>query len=810
MLSIALLSGSGGAADYFCEHREVDYYVDGNSTNSHWVGAAARDLGLSGEVGTAVLIAVLEGRHPSSGSCLVPSTRDTHRPGWDCTFSAPKSVSIIQALASTEAAGRLNEAHDAAVRAALGVLEREALVARRGRGGQVHERAAGMVAATFTHHLSRNLDPQLHTHCLIANLAPRTDGGYGAIESKAIFEWKMAAGAVYRAELSARLRTLGYVIEADGTSFRVSGLSKDIEKVFSSRRAEIEVALAKAGDSSPRDAEKAALRTRQQKVAVDGLHLDRRWDQRLQEVGISRAVMLKSIAEACRQRSRDAPTRPRDLAVILRALTDQQSVFRPRDVYKLLAIEAQLTGGGLEAIERRYQQVIRHAETVMLRDGRGELCFSTREMVALEARLVTAVMTATASSQHRLPPDRVARAIESATSTLSSEQRRAVEHCCSGRDIAIVNGVAGSGKSTMAKVIHEAYRSADYRLIGASLSGKAAQSLEAGSGIPSQTIHSLLADLDQDRASLDRRSVVVLDEAAMVGSRLMARLYARVRDSGAKLILIGDVRQLQPIEAGGIYNALLDRIGCASLTTIRRQREVWAAEAVKDVAAGHPERVLAAFEEHGQLVSDKDGAALRDRLVRDWFEASAAADKPADTIMLAATRTDVSTLNRCARAVLRHHQKIAEDELTDAHGTPWSAKDRILFTRNSRLLGIRNGDLGIVRTVLRESDGLHFVVDLDDRRVVRFGGDYPHIEHGYALTVHKSQGSTVEKAFVLMNVQMLDREWGYVAVSRARDATRLYCQEGLQLEMARALGRSRLKDTSLDYDRETDLEFTRG
>jgi Ti-type conjugative transfer relaxase TraA len=695
--------------------------------------------------------------------------------------------------------------------AALTVLEREALVARRGKAGKVHERAAGLLAATFTHHLSRNLDPQLHTHCLIANCAPRIDGTYGAIESKAIYQWKMSLGAIYRAELAERVRALGYAVEADGSSFRIAGVLKATDKVFSTRRQEIETALAQVGDSSSRLAEAAALRTRSHKVAVNGIDLDSRWESQLHAAGMSRSAVLSRVAEAFRDGSTSKHTRQRDAAAVLRGLTEQQSVFYPRDVYKSLALEAQTSGGGLQWVERRYQEVMLHPEAVMLRDGRGDLCCSTQEMRALESRLVATVVADAASTRHVLERNHVLRVIERSVSPLSAEQSKAVEHCCAGGDVAIVNGIAGSGKSTLARAVRDAYVGADYRIFGAALSGKAAQALEHGSGIPSQTLHSLLAHLDRGSSRLNRRSVVVLDEAAMIGSRLMARLHAHVKYSGAKLILVGDTRQLQPIEAGGIYNALLQRVGCVSLTTIRRQREAWAAAAVKDLAAGRAERVLAAFEEKGLLVTNKDSDKLRDCLVHDWYKAVAKDRVYAGAIMLAGTRSDVVALNRKARDLLNEHRKLGAEELISDNGTPWSAGDRMLFTRNSRLLGVRNGDIGTVRSVARESDGLHFVVDLDDGRAVRFGADYPHVDYGYSVTVHKAQGSTVENAFVLVNEQMLDREWSYVAMSRARAQTRLYCPAGLQMDLARAMGRSRQKDTSLDYDlaRESDLDFSR-
>jgi Ti-type conjugative transfer relaxase TraA len=799
MLSIAALSEPSGAARYFVDHQEVDYYVDGETSAGQWTGEAARDLGLERDVSQAALIAVLEGLHPSGGFALVSQALGTHRPGWDCTFSAPKSVSILQALAPTSAAEKLTQAHHGAVRAALGILEREALVARRGRGGAVHERAAGLICATFTHHLSRNLDPQLHTHCLVPNLAPRADGTFGAIESRALYQWKMSLGAIYRAELAERVRALGYSVEEDGSSFRIAGVPKAAEKAFSTRRQEIETALAQAGESSSRRAEAAALRTRSHKVAVNGIDLDSRWDRQLQAVDMSRSALLTRVAEAYRDRDASMRVRQRDAAAVLRDLTEQQSVFYRRDIYKRLALDAQISGGGLDQLEVRVKEVTRHAEAVRLQDGRGELCFSTREMLALERRLVAEVTVHAASTEHALKKGSIDRAIETSAVQLSPEQTRAVIHCCSGGDVALVNGIAGSGKSTLARAVSHAYIGAGYRVIGAALSGKAAQSLELGSGIPSQTLHSLISDLKRGKSRLDRRSVVVLDEAAMVGSRLMARLHAHVRRSGSKLVLVGDARQLQPIEAGGIYNTLLQRVGCVSMTTIRRQREAWAADAVKDVAAGRAERVLATFEEKGLLVTDKDRDKLQDCLVRDWVDVTANGGFYFDAIMLAGTRADVAALNRKARDVLREHEKLSGEELTSDNDKPWAARDRILFQRNSRLLGVRNGDLGTVRSVAREADGLHFIVDLDNGSVVRFGADYPHIDHGYAVTVHKAQGSTVENAFVLVSEQMLDREWTYVSLSRSRGQTRIYCPDDLQIDLAHAMNRSRQKDTSLDY-----------
>lgn len=809
MLSISAIGDSAGAVQYFCEQREIDYYCDDGTDRGKWVGFGSQALGLTGEVTPSQLSVVFRGANPTTGEALVVAPRGIHRAGWDCTFSAPKAVSILQALSNAEDAQRLLKAHHESVRAALSLLEREAFVARRGKAGGRLERAAGLVGAMFTHHLSRNLDPQLHTHCLIANIAPRFDGSTGAIESKSLFQWKMAAGAAYRAELSCRLRALGLGIQPEPNGFGIVGLPKAAEVALSTRRQEIEIALSVAGRSSARSAEVASLRTRQQKINPEGLDLDRKWDGQLATAGLGREGLLASVAEANKEAMPTrASLRCRNAREILTELTAQRSVFKAEDLVRSLAAEALVRGEGLTWISHRHQEIVESMDVVQMVDRRGVRCFSTPEMRALEQDIISGVQARARQRRHAIDP----RLLKKSTLglELTSEQFRAVEHCCIGGDVALVNGIAGSGKSVLTGVVRKAYLSAGYRVIGVALSGKAAQSLQEGSGISSQTLHSLLGELDRGDLRLSPTIIVVLDEAAMVGSRLMARLDRHVARAGSKLLLVGDARQLQPIEAGGIYNALLHRMEHVSLTQIRRQREIWAAKAVIDMAEGRAERALADFGERGHLVMEKTAIELQHRLIDDWFHARSAVDRhTSETLILAATRADVASLNRRARDVLRMRGALSEADQLSASGMPWASNDRILFGRNSRLLGVRNGDLGTVRTVRQETDGLHLVVDLDKGGVVRFGPDYPEINHGYAVTVHKAQGSTVEQAFVLVNEQMLDREWAYVALSRARQQTKIYCPADLEMDLARVMNRSRQKDVSLDYaiDRAEDLQW---
>lgn len=805
MLSISTISNAQGAVDYYnCLATRNDYYLESGEPPGEWHGAGAATLGLTGQIEVEEFRAVLEGRDPVTGAGRVwGAGSDRHRPGWDLTFSAPKSVSALWAVAGKVDRAAIQDAHDQAVQAALAVLESEAATARRGRGGCQRERTAGLVVACYQHATSRAMEPQLHTHALTANMAPRADGSWGALEAKPVYEWKMAAGAAYRAEFAAGVQQLGYNIEADACdSFRITGVPQSLCRRWSTRTEAIQSTARKHGVTTAKGKEVAALASRQGKAAVDRPALFAHWQSEAAEAGFT----TKQIAEL--RSAQIGQKKGEELSVvtdeqILADMTERRSVFRRADVFRACAVAEQTRGSGVDAVYERAEQMLQSHEVIRLRAPDGSHRYTTREMLRIEAGIRDTALVRNAEQRYVCPRDAV-RTV-AATKTLSDEQVDALAYLTrhSGGVAAIV-GDAGTGKSYLMGAAREVWQDSGFRVHGCALAGKAADGLKSGAGIESQTLHSLLYALDNGREKLTRQDVIVLDEAGMIGARQMAALVEYTNTAGAKLVVVGDNKQLQPIEAGASFRHVAEAAGAARLAEIRRQKHESDRAIVHDFARGNAVDALAALAMRGQFhTADTAGAAFAG-LVDAWAAQRDPA-QPGESLMIAGTRRDVAVLNQVGRDAVRnagllpggdHVVRMGEDgALTLAEG------ERVLFTRNSRLYGVKNGQLGTAQEIrLRQDGAAVVVVKRDDGGYVTIDtAEYKHVQHGYAVTAHKAQGVTVNHAHVYASDSMSDREWSYVAASRARYSTAIYADRATGAELGRLMSRSRQAESALDY-----------
>jgi ATP-dependent exoDNAse (exonuclease V) alpha subunit len=294
---------------------------------------------------------------------------------------------------------------------------------------------------------------------------------------------------------------------------------------------------------------------------------------------------------------------------------------------------------------------------------------------------------------------------------------------------------------------------------------------------------------------------LVVDEAGMVGSRQLARVLEEADRAGAKLVLVGDADQLQPIEAGQLFERVGREVGTARLTDIRRQRDEHERAMVQALARGDTRAALESLQERGRLhtAADRDGA-MRE-LVADWSR-TRDARTPGEDLMLGATRADTRALNRLAREQLHERGELRGERTIETASGPLAVAqgDRIVITRNAKVLGMMNGDLATVTAIGEQRGQIEISAQLDAGRVRTWRlSDHPHIEHGYALTAHKAQGASVERAYVLAHESLSAREWSYVAGSRAREAVHLYAERSTANDLERIMNRSHKKDTALDY-----------
>ena len=512
-----------------------------------------------------------------------------------------------------------------------------------------------------------------------------------------------------------------------------------------------------------------------------------------------------------------------DPSIALDALTQQHSTFTRRDMARFVDRHTD----GAEQFASVLAKVKAAPELVRLGDDeRGRERFTTRAMLETERRMEAAAGALAGHDGHRMSQAvgwRAVKAAERGGLVLEEEQREAFRHVTSGPDLSLVVGYAGSGKSTMLGVARAAWEAEGYSVRGLALSGIAAEGLEKGAGIASRTIASLEYAWREGRDQLTSRDVLVVDEAGMIGSRQMERVLSTARTAGAKVVLIGDPEQLQAIEAGAAFRALAERHGAAEITTIRRQHEAWQRDATRELATGRTEAALERYAAAGMVQTADTREAARAGLVATW-DAARRQSPHVSQVILAYTRADVRDLNEKARAELRATGELrSADQVvqTEQGARAFAAGDRIMFQRNERGLGgdgrgrggvaVKNGTLGTVLEVA--SDGERLTVRLDGQEkgkagqaVTFYTRDYAHIDHGYAATVHKAQGVTVDRAHVLATPHM-DRHAAYVGLTRHRDGVALhYAREDFSspAALARVLGRERAKDTSLDYSQDRD------
>ncbi len=770
VLSIGKLAA--GQEAYYLDavaHGAEDYYLEAGEVPGCWIGAGSEQLGLDGVVSDDAFVDLLAGVNPTDGSALGRPNRRV--PALDLTFSAPKSVSVAWALGGPDVACAVVGAHEEAIVSALGYLEREAVFVRRGHNGAERLVGGGLVGAAFRHRTSRLGDPQLHTHVVVANAAQGPDGRWSALDARHLYAQARTAGFLYQAELraglSARL-TAAWEPTVKGTG-DLAVVAADARRAFSRRRAQIEAEL--SPDASAGDARRATLLTRPAKVTGrDDASLREEWAERGLAVGITRGDLAASLVSAePLPNEAGGPCRVSAPGVCA-TLTEHRSSFDRRHVLQELAGRAQ-QGARVVENEAEADRLLAGDEVVPLGVGGFGLCYSTPELLAIEARLLDQ-----ASDTHGAEIGVVVNpeATLDDYRELSSEQVAMVETITTdGAGVSLVIGAAGSGKTHALSAARDAWTRAGYTVIGCALAARAAQQLQADSAIPSVTLDRLLIDLDRsDTSSLTPSTVVVADEAAMIGTRKLARLLDHAHQVQAKVVLVGDPHQLPEIEAGGAFSALADRLGASTLVENRRQQDPIERRALGELRAGHVDVAIDLLAEHGHVIEAPDRNDAHRQMIDGWY---AAIQRGETAVMLALRRTDVDALNQLARQALDAGGHYEPERITIG-GREYAVGDWVMTRRNDRQLQVVNGQSGKVLSVNDETltvvfnDAPHFR-DIPNAYIE--AGD---LDYAYAMTVHKSQGLTCDRAYVLGGEELY-AEAGYTALSRGRLENRLYLTE---------------------------------
>ncbi len=757
------------------EFARDDYYTERGSTPGEWIGRGAETLGLDGAPALGELEQLLGGENPATDERLRGLREGRRNAGFDLTWTAPKSVSVLHAVGDDRVRTEVRAAHEAGVRAGLDYLERFECQARRGAGGHRIVPGEGFVGAVFTHELSRTGDPHLHTHSVIANAVQGPDGRWSAQDMRPVFGAAKTAGtiaeAVMRAQLSDRLGvTWGEVTK--GTA-EIEGVPAEVLGEFSRRRAEITELATARGVEGLQAVGSVQRETRDRKPVLDRDVTVGDWRARAAEHGLGRYELHALLDHPTPQLPPVAVRRFGDWLAGPEGLTEKDSTFDRRAVLRAFAEYHQhgITLPEIEAFAEGWlaEQAVSITPPVPEIGQRAR--WSTPEMLATEERLVDL-------AEQRVPgqtvPTQVIEEVLARHPEAGLDQCEAVRHLLAGfGPVRAMVAPAGTGKTYTLDLVREALDAAGIDVRGCSWQGQAAQLLEAQAGIPSRTIASLLGELEhRPEIALPEHGVLIVDEAGTVPTRALTRLveYAAQRD--VTVLLVGDPRQLPSIDAGGALASIANRIGSVELTENRRQIGELQQRVAASLSVGLAREALTLLTEHDRLHAHLTPDDARQALVAAWAEH--ALPNPSRTLILAHDRAYVALLNQLARHEMDRADLLGPERLT-VDGREWAEGDRLVYRKNEYHpdIDIRNGTRATVTNVDVEARAL--TIRTDEGRTVRLPEEYlEHAHHAYATTGHISQGITVDRTYLLASPDRGGQEWGYVAGSRHRIDLHLY------------------------------------
>jgi Ti-type conjugative transfer relaxase TraA len=494
-----------------------------------------------------------------------------------------------------------------------------------------------------------------------------------------------------------------------------------------------------------------------------------------------------------------------DPTIALKALSHSNATFSHQDIARFLNTRTQ----DAEQFQTAYLKVTTSPELVPLgTDDLGKQRFTTREMFNLERSLLEKSDTLARRANHGVDAGHRTRVL--AKHDLSPEQQRAALDITEKGDLKSLAGVAGSGKSTTLKALREVWEKEGYTVKGAALAGIAVDNLQQAAGIKSRTLASYELAWNGGHDPLTKRDVLVIDEAGMLGTRQLERVLRVAEKAHAKVLLVGDAEQLQAIEAGAAFRGITSTHGVSNLTEVRRQKSEWQRTATQDLSAGKTTEALNAYDKHDQLIAVETRDDARRALIARWAH-DHKQNHNASQLVMAFTRDDVKALNHDISALREQTGELGENHsiTTETGKKPFAINDRIRFLRNERDLGVKNGSLGVIEGI--EHGVLSVKLDGANTRVHVDTKFYKHLDYGYAATVHKAQGTTVDRSYVLASTHF-DRHTAYVALSRHRDnATVFYARddfggkhpsatpESVRTRFLETLSRARPKELAHDY-----------
>jgi conjugative relaxase-like TrwC/TraI family protein len=759
-----------------------DYYSGRGESPGRWIGGGAGILGLGGEVDDDGFMALMEGRDPGTGERLKRVGGRSKVAAFDLTFSAPKSVSVLFAIGQPGLAGSLVEAHESAVDAALGYLEREACRVRRGRDGVRREAGEGFVTAAYRHRMSRAEDPQLHTHVVAANMARGQDGRWTALDGTPIYQHAKAAGYLYQAHLRAAVRErvpwVRWGAVRNGMA-EIEQVAAGVLREFSARRRQIEererelvTAGVEVGDGG-REAIAHATRGRK-RYGIDTAP----WREVVRARAAEHGLGARELDALVRGPARapelpDARRVSRELAGAA-GLTEKQNTFARREAVMAWAA-AHGQGAPARVVERDAAEFLARNDVHRAPDPT-ERRFTTSDLLAHERAIVIGAQARRGEGAGRLDGALVDAVLASAPFAPTAGQAHVIRGLTSsGHGVETVEALAGTGKTFTAGLLAQAYTAGGFRVLGTAPTGRAVRELTEQAGIAQAwTLTRLALDLD-DSGFGNWPAVLILDEAGMASTRETARVLRHAGGAGVKVIAIGDSGQLSSVQAGGWLGSLTKRLGSHELREVMRQRDARERQLLAYVHRGDPTDYITEKHDRGQLrifVGDIETARIGERAAIAAWRNRQAACPWGQAVLIARDNDRRDHLNALVRAELRRDGRLGES--IHVAGVEFAVGDRVVARQNDRLLAVDNGTRGTVIAVDQVEKDVVVRTDAGAHRQLDASYVAEHLQHAYALTAHTVQGGTVDWAGVVGRADDFTRNWSYTALSRAREATELF------------------------------------
>ncbi|HSZ70901.1 MAG TPA: MobF family relaxase [Solirubrobacteraceae bacterium] len=791
-------SRGGGYARYLesktVEPERGDYYLtpDGEMAQApgRWLAdpETLERLGVqpSEPVDDKDFIALMEGRHPGTGRWLRPEGAGGGRGGGiDVTFSAPKSVSTVWALGDPWQREQIEQAHASAVEQTIRHLREQVPVVRRRYSGQVvEEHAKDVIATEYRHTTARGVqgaqapDPQLHSHVVITG-AVREDDRIVAVGSRPVFRSARELGAFYRSALADELVREGYTIEQgtgkDGRYFEIAGVPRELCEAFSGRSREVARAAerfrARYGRAPERgELRNLALENRRSKVLTTRSDLQRAWTQTARDHGFGPDEAVRLIGAS------ERPKTERKIEDRVEAkLTEQHAVFEQRDLRAVVLEQAAGEMAPDEALAVA-REMVRDRRVLTLEGGRMTTLAVRAQEQAIERRATQLAQPAGRDVGHIARDNAAREAAERVGGPLSPEQHHALEVLTGPERAAVLVGPAGTGKGVVIDAAARAEQHAGRETIGVAVSGSTAERLGADSpALAGQTLtlDALVARANTRAIHVGSNTTVILDEAGMVDHKRLDALTRLIERSGAKLIAVGDGKQLPSIGPGGMFDRISEHAPTAELADIHRTKDPADQRAWQALRAGEPERAMAHYASRGQLhLSDtRDQAA--EHAVQTWAALTEGRDIREVALIADAANTEIDRLNARAQHLRAERGELGHHEIP-LHGVHYGLRegDLIAFIAQHRPLGqprVENGTRGQVSAI--NERGVTITLDGSQRQIRLAGEHLDSLRLAYAQHVYRQQGATVERSVVLTGGWQTSKETAYVEATRARHGT---------------------------------------